>query len=88
MNHESAFCGHLGTKKAEVRILLNLFWPGLVFIPSIDTPFKSVVVDIVGPIAPPSEAGQRYILDSSTQEDYYRGHSCGSIRHIKWRGYS
>ena len=27
-----------------------------------DTPFKRVVVDIVGPIAPPSEAGHRYIL--------------------------
>ena len=30
--------------------------------PLIDTPFKRVAVDIVGPIAPPSEAGHRYIL--------------------------
>ena len=30
--------------------------------PLIDTPFKRVVVDTVGPIAPPSEAGHRYIL--------------------------
>ena len=30
--------------------------------PLIDTPFKRVVVDIVGPIAPPREAGHRYIL--------------------------
>ena len=29
MNHESAFSGHLGAKKTEVRILLNFFWPGL-----------------------------------------------------------
>ena len=30
--------------------------------PLIDTPFKSLAADIVGPIAPPSEAGHRYIL--------------------------
>ena len=30
--------------------------------PLIDTPFKRVAVDIVGPIAPPSKAGHRYIL--------------------------
>ena len=30
--------------------------------PQIDTPSKSVAVDIIGPIAPPSEAGHRYIL--------------------------
>ena len=30
----------------------------------IDTPLKRVVVDIVGPIAPPSEAGHWYILTS------------------------
>ena len=30
--------------------------------PLMDTPFKRVVVDIVRPIAPPSEAGLRYIL--------------------------
>ena len=31
-------------------------------LPLIDTPFKRVAVDIVGPRAPPSEAGHRYIL--------------------------
>ena len=30
--------------------------------PLIDTAFKRVAVDIVGPIAPPIEAGHRYIL--------------------------
>ena len=30
--------------------------------PLIDMPFKRVAVDIVGPIAPPSEAGHQYIL--------------------------
>ena len=30
--------------------------------PLIDMPFKRVAVDIVGLIAPPSEAGHRYIL--------------------------
>ena len=30
--------------------------------PLIDMPFKRVAVDIVGPIAPPSKAGHRYIL--------------------------
>ena len=30
--------------------------------PLIDTPFNRVAVDIIGPIAPPSEAGHRYIL--------------------------
>ena len=30
--------------------------------PLIDTPFKRVVVDLVGPIYPPSESGHRYIL--------------------------
>ena len=30
--------------------------------PLIDTPLKMVAVDIVGPIAPPSEAGHQYIL--------------------------
>ena len=29
VNHESAFSEHLGTKKTEIRILLNFFWPGL-----------------------------------------------------------
>ena len=29
VNHESAFRGHLGAKKTEVRILPNFFWPGL-----------------------------------------------------------
>ena len=90
VNHESAFNGHLGAKKTEVRILPNFFWPGLRqdiirfcrscdvcqrtvkrgsvkkvplgSMPLIDTPFKRVAVDIVGPIAPPSEAGHRYIL--------------------------
>ena len=90
VNHESAFSGHLGAKKTEVRILPNFFWPGLHqdvirfcrscdvcqrtvkrgnvrkvplgSMPLIDTPFKRVAVDIVGPIAPPSEAGHRYIL--------------------------
>ena len=28
-NHESAFSGHLGAKKTEVRTLLNFFWPEL-----------------------------------------------------------
>ena len=90
VNHESAFSGHLGAKKTEIRILPNFFWPGLRqdvirfcrscdvcqrtvkrgsvrkvplgSMPLIDTPFKRVAVDIVGPIAPPSEAGHRYIL--------------------------
>ena len=85
VNHESAFSGHLGAKKTEVRILAIFFWPGLrqrvirfcrscdvcqktvkkgnvkqVPLGSmrlIDTPFKRVGVDIVGQIAPPSEAG-------------------------------
>ena len=30
--------------------------------PLINTPFRRVAVDIVGPMAPPSEAGHRYIL--------------------------
>ena len=29
VNHESAFSGHLGAKKTEIRILPNFFWPGL-----------------------------------------------------------
>ena len=29
VNHESAFRGHLGAKKTEVRILRYFFWPGL-----------------------------------------------------------
>ena len=91
VNHESAFRGHLGAKKTEVRILPNYFWPGLGqdvirfcrsydvcqrtvkrgsvkkvplgSMPLIDTPFKRVLaVDIVGPIASPSEAGHWYIL--------------------------
>ena len=90
VNHESAFSGHLGAKKTEVRILLNFFWPGLSqdiirfdlscdvcqrtvkrgsvkkvplgSMPLIDTPFKKVEVDIVGSIAPLSEAGHWYIL--------------------------
>ena len=90
VNHESAFSGHLGAKKTEIRILPNFFWPGLRqdvirfcrscdvcqrtvkrgsvkkvplgSMPLIDTPFKRVAVDIIGPIAPPSEAGHRYIL--------------------------
>ena len=81
VNHESAFSGHLGAKKTEVRILPNFFWPGLCqdvirfcrscdvcqrtvkrgsvkkvplgSMPLINTPFKRVAVDIVGPIAPP-----------------------------------
>ena len=49
VNHESAFSGHLGAKKTEVRILTNFFWPGL-------------RQDIVGPIAPSSEAEHQHIL--------------------------
>ena len=30
--------------------------------PLIDKPFKRVAIDLVGPIGPPSEDGQRYIL--------------------------
>ena len=30
--------------------------------PLIDTPFKRVGIDLVGPISPPSAYGQRYIL--------------------------
>ena len=84
MNHESAFRGHLGAKKTEVRIISNFFLPGLRqdvirfcrscdvcqrtvkkghvkkvqlgSMPLFDTPFKRVAVDIVGPIAPPSES--------------------------------
>ena len=90
VNHESAFIGHLGVKKIEVRILPNFFWPGqrqnvirfcrscdvcqktvkkgnvkkvpLGSMPLIDKSFKRVAVDIVGQIAPLSEAGHRYIL--------------------------
>ena len=40
--------------------------------PLIDRPFKRVAVDIVGPIAPPSEAGHRYIL---TLVDYATRHT-------------
>ena len=29
VNNKSAFSGHQGAKKTEVRILLNLYWPGL-----------------------------------------------------------
>ena len=29
VNHESAFSGHLGAKKTEIRILPNFFWPEL-----------------------------------------------------------
>ena len=29
VNHKSAFSGHLGVRKTEVRILPNFFWPGL-----------------------------------------------------------
>ena len=89
-NQESAFSGHLGAKKTEVRILPNFFWPGLRkdiirfcrscdvcqrtikkgivkkvplgSMPLIDTPFKREAVDIIGPIACPSEAGHQYIL--------------------------
>ncbi|GFO04408.1 gypsy retrotransposon integrase-like protein 1 [Plakobranchus ocellatus] len=32
-------------------------------VPLIDTPFKRVATDLVGPINPPSEAGHRFILD-------------------------
>ena len=90
LNHESAFSGHLGAKKIEVRILPNFFWPvlgqdvitfcrfcdvcqrtfkkgnvkkvPLGSMPLINTPFKRVAVDIVGPIVPLTEAGHRYIL--------------------------
>ena len=80
VNHESAFSGHLGAKKAEVSMLPNFNWPGLHqdvirfchscdvcqgtikmgkvkkiplgSMPLLDTPFKRVVGDIVGLIAP------------------------------------
>ena len=34
----------------------------LEMMPLIDTPFKRVAVDLIGPIYPPSEQGHRYIL--------------------------
>ena len=47
------------TKNSQERELKKV---PLGYMPSIDTPFKRVAVDIVGPIAPPSEAGHQYIL--------------------------
>ena len=66
--------------------------------PLIDTPFNRVVVDIVGLIAPLSEAGHRYIL---TLVDYATRYpeavplkkittetvDEGSTRHLQLNGY-
>ncbi|GFS01044.1 zinc finger protein [Elysia marginata] len=41
-------------------------------VPLVDTPFKRVATDIVGPINPPSEAGHRFIL---TLIDYATGYA-------------
>ena len=38
--------------------------------PLIDTPFKRVAVDIIGPIAPMSDSGNRYILTMVDYHDY------------------
>ncbi|XP_042144369.1 uncharacterized protein LOC120836664 [Ixodes scapularis] len=61
--HESIMAGHLGQLKTKSRILEEFFWPGLGsdirrFVLSCDR----VAIDIVGPIAPVSGRGNRYIL--------------------------
>ena len=57
VNHESAFNGQQRTvKRGSVKKV------PLGSMPLIDTPFKRVAGDIIGPIAPLSEAGHRYIL--------------------------
>ncbi|XP_037802987.1 uncharacterized protein LOC119597481 [Penaeus monodon] len=62
--HCSLMGGHLGTRKTKDIVLSNFSWPGCAAnkTPLIDTPFKRVAVDIVGPIKPASSEGHRYIL--------------------------
>ncbi|XP_042149478.1 uncharacterized protein LOC120845798 [Ixodes scapularis] len=57
--HESIMAGHLGQAKTKSRILEEFFWPGL--------GSDRVAIDIVGPMAPASGRGNRYIL---TMVDY------------------
>ena len=49
------FCQKTIRKGSKAKVLLEKM-------PLIGKPFKRVVIDLVGPISPPSEEGQRYIL--------------------------
>ncbi|XP_064479202.1 uncharacterized protein LOC135392418 [Ornithodoros turicata] len=74
--HEGLMAGHLGCRKTEERILIRevlRHMPEnrtqrkdpkvpLQKVPVIGTPFHRVAVDIVGPLAPLTEKGNRYIL--------------------------
>ena len=76
--HDSLFGGHFGGKKTEDRVQTNFFRScdvcqktvarvsvpraPLGDMPLIDQPFKRVAIDVVGPTAPASDKGHRYIL--------------------------
>ena len=55
------FCRSYDVCQRTVKIG-NVKKVALASMPLIDMPFKRVAVSIIGPIAPPSEAGHRYIL--------------------------
>ena len=61
--HGTTMSGHLGAKKTSDRVLVNFYWPGILDeMPLIDTSFRRIAVDIVGPIHPITDSGNRYIL--------------------------
>ncbi|XP_077553375.1 uncharacterized protein LOC144168216 [Haemaphysalis longicornis] len=64
--HAGIVAGHFGVEKTKDRILEDFFWPGITAdvkrTPVIETPFYRVATHIVGPIHPPSKAGNPFIL--------------------------
>ncbi|CAC5426307.1 unnamed protein product [Mytilus coruscus] len=63
LNHESLMAGHMATRHTVYRVLSEFYWPGN------ESDVKRVAVDIVGPLVPVTDKGNRYIL---TLVDYAR----------------
>ena len=51
-----------------------------------DTPFKRVAVDVIGPIHPPSEQGHRYILTFVHYATRYPDSVCVCVQQIRRTG--
>ena len=95
--NEPVLIGHLGAKKTEVRILPNIFWPGLHqgvirCCHSCDVCKRTVKKGSVKKVP----LGSMLLIDTpfrrvavviigpnSTQEDHYWGYSWGSTRHLQ-----
>ena len=76
IGHEGLLSGHLGIRKSLDRILAHFYWPGILGevkrycqsydilqdVPQVHLPFDKVAIDLIGPLLPVSQPGNRWIL--------------------------